>query len=73
MKLHSLLAATLLAIFTVPSYAHPGGHDFDEENQPSQVECAQLKKLSKEEADKPAMKELKQQCAQAEIEKARKQ
>lgn len=73
MKLHCILAAALLATIATPAFAHPGGHDdFDGENEPSQVECEQLRKMSKEEAEKPAMKQLKQQCARAEIEKAKK-
>lgn len=72
MKLHCILAAALLAGISTASFAHPGGHDdFDGENVPSQVECERLKKMSKEEAEKPAMKQLQQQCAQAEVEKAK--
>lgn len=70
MKLHSILAAYVLMSLAAPAFAHPEGHDFG--NQPSIQECEQLKKLSKEEADKPAMKELKQRCARAEIEKTKK-
>lgn len=70
MKLRSILAAALLIGFAAPAFSHAEGHDFG--NQPSPQECEQLKKLSKEEAEKPAMKELKQRCIQAEIEKTKK-
>jgi hypothetical protein len=69
MKLRSSLAAALLISASAPAFAHPEGHDYGD--QPSVVECEQLKKMSKEEADKPAMKELKQRCAQAAVEKGK--
>lgn len=59
MKLHHVLAAAMLVSSSTFAFAHPGGHD---DEQPSADECAQFKKLSKADAEKPAMKELKQKC-----------
>jgi hypothetical protein len=70
MNFRILVASALLMGASAPAFSHPEGHDFG--NQPTPKECEQLKKLSKEEADKPAMKELKQRCAAAKVKGAEK-
>lgn len=60
MKIHHLLAAALFTVASPLVMAHPGGHD--DQDGPSREECAQVAKLSKAEAETPAMKELKRLC-----------
>lgn len=67
MKLHHLLTTVLLASASTLAFAHPGGHG---DEAPSADECVQLKKLSKADAEKPAMKELKAQCEAAQAKEA---
>lgn len=67
MKVHHILAAAVLIPVSNLAFAHPGGHDDD---VPSTEECAQLRKLAKADAEKPAMQDLKQQCDATYPEKA---